>query len=367
MILALNNRVYTTGGEIFTTLEDLKQFNQNNPLRVIKSSLSTLKFIIKEHIIFLELDGEHYPFSMTGFKSVCSLLKVPASYLNKSLSDELILQNLNNNPLKVEEEIRIYLRKTIEFEFVSAITVNDPMTSDDLVEIIENTHFEMNNELKACDVTISNEEIVIYHLKEKETLATGQSIARGTAIVFGEGVDLGFSIHSFSRFYFGESSYDFFNSKALKKVSRKEKSYKIMIQDELRHFDLNSHEKNFEDSIKLLNAAEKTKEISYSFLKMVKSAINRTYSFQAGIYDTSLILEQLLPEFDHFKEEYKEEIKLLPTFEQNNIMLPFHLPKLFQMFENETTTLENPLFFNRQRRNVYKLLVKNAENFFRNV
>ena len=138
-----------------------------------------------------------------------------------------------------------------------------------------------------------------------------------------------------------------------------------MIQDELRHFDLNSHEKNFEDTVKLLNAAEKTSEISFSFLKQIKSSIRRTYSFQAGLYETSLILEQLLPEFDQFQEQYKEELKLLPNFEQNNLMLPFYLPKLFQLFENEITTLENPIFFNRQRRNVFKLLEKNAEHFYR--
>ena len=202
MILALNNRVYTTGGEIYSSLDDLTKYNEMNPLRVLKSTLSNLQFIVNEHIIYLYIDGNKYPFSMTGFKSVCSLLKVPASYLNKSLSDDLILQNLNNNPLKVEEEVYIYIRKTTEFEFVSVITVNDPVTSNDLVEVIQNTHFEMNNSLSVTDVTISNEEIVIYHLKEKETLDSGQSISRGTAIVFGEGVDLGFSLHSFIRYHF---------------------------------------------------------------------------------------------------------------------------------------------------------------------
>jgi len=367
MIVALNQRVYTTAGEIFSDLKSLRDYNSTYPIRRIKTNLSELQFTINEHIIYLHIEGQHLPFSMAGFKSVCSLLKVPASYLNKSLSDNLILENLNKNPMKVDEPITIYVRQSTDFEFISAVSVYDDALSDKLAEFVENTHFEMNNELTPTDVTISNEEVVVYHLKEKEALSGGQELRRGTAMVFGEGVDLGFSIHPFFRIYFENGdSFDFLGAKAYKKVSRKEKSYMIMVHDEIRHFDLNKYEKNFEDTLKLIEASRKTSDVSFAFLKQIKSAINRTYSFQKGVYDNSHILGQLLPEFESFNEHHKEELKLLPSFEHNNLMLPFYLPKLFSMFEAETTTMENPLFFNRQRRNVYKLLVKNAENYFRN-
>ena len=51
-------------------------------------------------------------------------------------------------------------------------------------------------------------------------------------------------------------------------------------------------------------------DIDFSYLKQVKSAITITFSFQSGIYETSLILTELLPEYDAFIEEHKEELKL---------------------------------------------------------
>ena len=329
MIISLNHRVYMTEGVILNSVNDFRVYNSRYPLRIMKNNLKEIEFKIKEGVIHIVCNGEELPLSMMALKGVCTLLKIPASWLNKQISEDTILNVLNKSSYKVDEPIEIYIRSSDDFEFISAVSNNDQIKAEDVIDVIESTHFLMNNEVELEEITHANDETMLYFLRRSETLSTGMLYRRGIAICFGEGVDKNFTIHQFYRFYFdGDDSYDFYVKKPLKKVSRKEKSYKIMITDEIRHFDLNKYEKNFENILNLVRTANTTSEISFGFLKQIKSTITRTFQFQAGMYDTSMIIPTILPEFDMFQDQHKEELKLMPSYEHNNLMLPFYLPQI---------------------------------------
>lgn len=364
MITALNNRIYTTSGECLYSLDELEEYNKKNPIEVLSFSLASLDFKVEEHIIYAVINGESMPFTTMGFKTLCQILKIPYGFLNKLLDDDLLIENLKSSPMRVDENVNIYMRDIEGNRYITAVNVDEALTSNDMIELLKRTCIDSNNTAALQEITVSNENVCFYYLQPQESyFDLSAEIARGFVIVSGEGVSQDFQIRSFYEFSDG-NRFQFSNPKALKKVSRKEKSFKIMVEDELRHFNLNDHLNHYDTVLRQITGAVMSSEVSFSLLKQFKSAIQSTYSFQAGVYETSLLLDHVLPEFDVFKDAYKEELKQLPLFDQNNIVSPLDVGKTLALYQNEILALESPLFIDRMHKKTYALLFKVAEKYY---
>jgi hypothetical protein len=368
MLKSIFSRVYTTSGEIYNSFQSFKEYIISNEVQVITINLAEIEFTQKEDLIEFKINDSFLPFSMTGFKSICSLLKVPAAYLNKSLSKELVLQNLNNNPLKVDQEIYVYIRESVDkIKFISAVSVLEPYKYQDFLSSLEATNFLDENSLEFESVAVANEELTLYALKPEIVEVEMMQMQYGVAITITEGLDKGMQLSPFVRVHLlDHDTYDFVSSRVLKKVSSKEKSFAVNVQDLLSSFNFDElFAPVFDEIRKIIFSSLKSTEITYLFLKKIRSTIKRTYSFQEGVYDTSELLEDLLPEYRSFMEQYKIELKEKPKFETNMFMIPYYLPKLFSKYEHSVLNFENPLFYIRQRKYVYQLLEKNAESFYK--
>jgi hypothetical protein len=364
MIHTLENRVYRTHGEIFSKINEATNFLKKHSPEVIKTNLKDISFDLEDDILVLFATERKFPLSTFALKNIASMLKVPANYLNKSLSEELVLKNLNANPLKVDQPISINIKKFDETSFVTSILLDDFYTLDDFLTFLPTTFFLEENNLEIADITIEAQEIWLYALGKETEQFSSQSYKHGVVLHLIEGG--GFSIKPFFRMYFKDGdSFDFVQNKALEKVSAKEKSFGIFVQDTVRMFKFDQYQNHVPEVMKAIEAVKSTADISYKFLKTLKSGVSRTFSYQAGVYETATLMSELLPEFEDFKRAEKERISELPSFESNNLMLPFDLLGFFSKFEANVMTLEHPLFFNRQRLQVAKWIMSIAEDFYK--
>jgi hypothetical protein len=361
MIIAQNNRYYTTTGAIFSDLESVQSYLSSNPVQYFSINLKSLEFSFLDGLCHLKIGEQRFPFSETGFKSLCKILKIPASYLNTLVSESLVLENLNTSPMKIDQEVLVYIRVSDDkTKYISAVSLDELFTYDHFLALLERCKFMENHALIFETTTLSNEELVFYALGKETVSFDTFSIQNGVALIVSEGLDTGFAIHEFSRISFQDDSFDFLG-KSLKKISRKEKSYQLAIEDELRQWTGALQHEVYSELHKIVSATIQGTEINFGLLKQIASGIKRTYAFQAGIFDTVNVLIDIMPEFEAIKKDLKEEISELPKFEMNARRIDYFLPKLFSIYENHMLNMETPQFFNRQRRFVYKCLEKYAE------
>lgn len=326
-----------------------------------------------ENLLGLEIQGEFVPFSMNGLKTLCKLLKVPASYLNKLISNDLTLKNINENPLKMGIELSTSVWKDDEdtdSRFIAGFSSGSFMNARDVVDMIEVSSIMEKNDLELSHWIYTPEWFVI-NLLQKEVFEMEEAnhtytYQLGISIYFSETTDQPFQIvpfyHIRLRLPNGEwMEWDFETKKVLGKAGKKSKSFSGEVQKIISEFDIGRLSEDFLQMKYLVESSDALTEVKFKLLKSLYSAAKSIFTHYTLPETGEYVKADIFPEFDHFKTENKERMKQMEGFQIANLLAPVSLPVIFNRIYYSNLLLENPHFMLRSRSGIYKMMYLAAE------
>ncbi|MCK5077694.1 MAG: hypothetical protein KAR38_15030, partial [Calditrichia bacterium] len=171
IVIGTAGKVLSTTGLQGPDVNELK-----SSLSIINSRVKTVSLehhaikVNEDMLLGLEFDEKFYPFSMNALKTLCSLLKVPAAYINKLISNDLTLKNFNENPLKMGNDIQAVIwtdDEDVENHFITGFLSSFFLPTSDLMELVDTTGFAKRNNLELHHWVHTPEETVLNYLQKE--------------------------------------------------------------------------------------------------------------------------------------------------------------------------------------------------------
>jgi hypothetical protein len=326
-----------------------------------------------ENLLGIEIQNQFYPFSLNALKSLCKLIKVPAAYLNKLISNDLTLKNINENPLKLGVELTATIWKDDEDQessFIAGFSSGASMNSMDVIDLIEVSGMLEKNDLELHHWIYMPEYLIlnflqkeIFEVNENQTEYTYQL---GISVYFSETTDQPFQIvpfyHIRLRLPNGEwMEWDFETRRIIGKAGKRSRSFSGEVQKLITDFEIGKLSTDFLQMKLLVESSQAVSEVRFKVLKSLYSAAKSIFTHytlpDTGIY----VKSEIFPEFDHFKTDNKERMKEMEPFQIANLLAPISLPVIYNRIYFSNLLLENPHFMMKARNGIYKMMYIAAE------
>ncbi len=370
-----------TAGKVLSTTglqgPDPAEFKEN--LHKIKARALTVSLenqlitVDDDQLLGMQLEDKFYPFSMNALKTLCGLLKVPAAYINKLISNDLTLKNFNENPLKMGNEITAVIWQDDEDEeskFIAGFLSSPFLSTLDLLELVEVTGFMPKNDLKLHhwiylpEATVMNFlQQEVFEINENNLNYTYQL---GVSLHYAEAADKNLTVSPFYhvrlRMPSGEwMEWDFETSRKLGNASRKLASFGGEAGQLLTNFDMGRLSPDFMNMRTLIEASNALAEIKYKLFKKIFSATKSVFTHYTMPDTGQYVLTEIIPEYRTFRDSIKEKVKDMEGYQIANLDVPVSLPMLFNRIYYSGLLLDNPHFMLKSRSGVYKMMYLAAE------
>lgn len=327
----------------------------------------------EENLLGLEIDGRFIPFSTHALKNLCKLLKVPASYVNKLISNDLTLKNINENPLRMGVEVGITIWKDDEdpeSRFLAGFSLGSSLDSLSFLNMVESSGLMERNNLQIHQWAYLPEELVL-HFLQKEVFESADpafhyTYQLGISMHFGESSDQPFSIHPFYHVRYrlpnGEwMEWDFESRRNLGKANKKSRAFGGEVQKILSEFQIGTLSQDFVLMKTLIEASGGISEIKFKHLKAVAGMVKSIFTHPTLPDTAQFIKTDIFPELDHFVQSNREQMKEMEPFQIANLLVPVSLPLLFNRIYYSPLLLENPHFMTKSAPGIYKIMYLAAE------
>ncbi len=372
MISAIFGKVLASRGVVFNGLERTVGFLKElepEPVQLLKRD--TLFKVNKEFLLCLSHQGKEYPLSVNALKNVCKILKIPASYINKTASEKLTERILAESPEREDGQWTLFLWKDINSgePFVAGVKEGPLYSNRDFLAAVTQSGILDRNNLEVVQHAVNTDIIAVYALsKEKKAYDLGNKFDYkiGLALFHSETSDQGFVMRPYYEIYsrnaLGETlTFDFVSSEALVKIPGKTGVYSQEIAKTLSEFDLGKLSEDFEVTIQLLNAVFEADTISYGLLKKARGFVRRVFNSPGSGDLGKEATAEIIPEYSEFRNERKEQLKEMKPFLANNLTANFHFPLYFHRLYQFPATVEAADSFILSKEVVYKTMAELAE------
>ncbi|MCK5076550.1 MAG: hypothetical protein KAR38_09245 [Calditrichia bacterium] len=327
----------------------------------------------EDMLLGLEFDEKFYPFTMNALKTICSLLKVPAAYLNKLISNELTLKNFNENPLKMGTDLQAVIWTDDEDEenqFIAGFLSAQYLPVSDLLDSVETTGFTQRNNMELHHWVYTPEEAVLNYL-QKELFEINENNVNytyrlGVSIHHAEAADKNLVLTPFYhvrlRLPNGEwMEWDFETKGKLGNASRKLSTFSGEAGKILATFEIGKLSSDFLNMKVLIESSNTLDDVKYKLLKNIYASTKSIFNHYA-IPDTGQYVDaEIIPEFKNFKSDNKEKMKGLEPYQVANLPVAISLPVLFNRIYYSGLLLDNPHFMIKSRTGIYKIMYTAAE------
>ena len=361
-------RSLVPAGGVFDDAESALEFANATEADILLEQIQNLSFTMDdEGLLLVLINNKRHFISHSALKDLCKLLKVPASYINKFPGRHLVLENLNNNPYLIDnnENIKLVVWTGEEHPVITGVLPGkDPAMplKDYLSILIDEDVFERET-TQLDQIAITGEEIVLYFFLPQEITREGFSFSGGFDIHYSPTRATDTEIHPFFKMTVVASTgepfdFDFESPKKLHIVKRKKEDFlskTLELSKEYVGEDLGS---SYDEATKFGMIARSQDAVKYSLLKFFKSRAMSIYNYSGVKVEGNAVSEEIIPEYNEFFYENKEELKELEPYAANNLLVNFYLPIFFNRIFTFQPSLENPYFLIRYRKTIGATLTR---------
>ncbi|GAB4190633.1 MAG: hypothetical protein Kow00108_26100 [Calditrichia bacterium] len=326
-----------------------------------------------ENLLGVEIKGTFYPFSMVALQSLCKILKVPANYLNKLISNDLTLKNINEHPLKMGIELNTTIwndDEDKESAFIAGFSVGNYLSNADLLNVIDASGMIEKNNLKLHHWLLLPDLMVLNYLQNEVHEVKENNLdyiyQLGISVYYSESTDQPFQIVPFYHVRFrlpnGEyMEWDFETKKVMGKVGKKGRNFSGEIQTLVSNFEIGKLSEDFMNMKYLIESAGLLSEVKYKIYRSFFSAAKSIFTHYTLPDTGTFVKTDIFPEFEAFKQQNKERMNEMEAFQVANLLAPVSLPVVFNRIYYSQLLLENPYFMLRSRQGIYKMMFMAAE------
>ena len=373
MIHSVFGKVYITSGEVFNSETRAIQLLAGYNIEIIELlRRDTIIQLNDENILEFIHQGEKYPFSFSALKNLSKILKLPTQFINKTASSDLTEKIINECPLKHEGQWNVILRydKELDLKYVAGIREGLYLSSTELYQMLAQSNLPDRNNLEFIQYTISNDISGIFMLS-KETFTHRSDMSFdyrfGLGLIFSETSDQGFSAFPYYEIKvknaMGEElTFDFMSNQALVKINGKSQVLSQEISKFFGEIDIGIISEDFENMEHLLRASLRSDQINYLLLKKARSLAKKPFAGKSLREISKDVDSEIIPEYNEFRMDRKEDLKTLPSFMSNNISTNFYFPLFYHRIFHYPVTVENPDAYIVSKQVVYSLMINLAEN-----
>ncbi|RMF55543.1 MAG: hypothetical protein D6748_15125 [Calditrichaeota bacterium] len=353
-------RSLVPAGGVFDDAESALEFCNDVEQEVLLEQIQNLSFTLDdEGLLLVLLNNKRHFISHSALKDLCKLLKVPASYINKFPGRHLVLENLNNNPYLIDnsDPIKLVLWKGEEFPVITGVLPgNDPAMpfNEYLSLLIDEDVFE-REETSLEQIAVTGEEMVLYFQLPQEITREGFHFKGGYAIHYSATRAVDAEIHPFLNMTIvaptGEPfDFDYESPRKQHIVKRRKEDFLNKFLELSQFYKGEDLGSSYEEAIKFGTVARSMDSVKYSLLKFFKSKAMSIYNYSGVKVEGNAVAEEIIPEYNEFFFENKENLKEMETYAANNLQVHFYLPVYFNRIFTFQPSIENPYFLIRYRK-----------------
>ncbi len=361
-------RSLVPAGGVFDDAESALEFASSNEQEVLVEQIQNLNFSMDdEGLLQVLINNKRHFISHPALKDLCKLLKVPASYINKFPGRHLVLENLNNNPYLIDnsDNIKLVIWAGEEHPVITGVLPgNDPaMPLKEYLSILIDGDVFDRETTQLDQIAITGEEIALYFFLPEEITREGFSFSGGFAIHYSPTRAIDSEIHPFFKMTVVASTgepfdFDFESPKKQHIIKRKKDDFlskTLELSQQYTGEDLGS---SFEEAIKFGMAARSQDAVKYSLLKFFKTKAMSIYNYSGVKVEGAAVADEIIPEYNEFFFENKENLKEMEPYAANNIQVHFYLPIYFNRIFTFQPSIENPYFLIRYRKAIGAALTR---------
>ncbi len=366
-----HGRTLVPAGSIFDNVDDALNFAKEFEMEPLTEKLNSVRFAVDENgYLNVQIGDAAYYLTYSALKDLCSLLKMPISFINKFPPSRLMLETLNKNPYLTDDSqtVTFLIWKWEEKLVIAGILQHDIVSIPvaGYLEIMKEYDAFSRESTQLDAIVINGDEVVTYFILPNEVAREGFSFYGGFAIHYSPVRATDTNVYPFYRMSVTSRNgelfdFDFESPKKLRVAKRKKKDYQQLTMEFATQYEGEDLGVDFENTLKRGIASRQLSSVKFAISKLLKSRATSAYSYNGVKVESSTVAQEIIPEFKQFVAAHQDMIKQREPYEVNTMQMDFYLPLYFNRMFTFQSSSENPYFFVKYRQTIGKVMNKILE------